>query len=509
MQTKKRLMVLSLSLIFLAGSSFGQKSPNKPGKKELRYGIHGLFFVAVLSLLAWMLMASYWDKQYAQGDVKGQDLAFVPRYPQSVRVDYNYEEYAAFDMQVRCPTCPYTENKSVEGKHYFIQYEVHGSMTQLQILRNYENAWKSKGWKIQAAANSQNLDQPVTAEKVDPQSDIWVTILTNKRMNDSEGKGVIIYDVNVIDIAKMEQMYNPDSGQITNVLQPSAPAVFTPAPAPAAAIEFSPESYPTQCPAEGQKISVAVYPIKPAGSDPALAAAMTALISGQLAHSPKLKVIEEAMLKTVMERQGLNASDACDDTSCQVEIGKLVKAQKLIAGDLSKLGQKYVFSLKLTDIQTGALEFTSDVKCSCPEDQLDKLVEAAAAQVRNHFCEQVAVSAAVAAPRTAALSAENLYVYADFQAFGTQPPDALHIILDKPTIGKLTPSNPCLKKSVTPGNHRLGIQMVAGSKVTKEMVNRFDLPSGQREFLKVAPSSIQVQSEAEAAGYLQNCQAVP
>ena len=192
-----------------------------------RLGIHGLFLAVVLSLLGWMQMGSYWDKQYSQGDVKGEDLPFVPRYPGSVRVDYNYEEYAAFDMQTRCPTCPYTENKSVEGKHYFIQYEVHGSMSQLQILRNYENAWKSKGWKIQGPANVQNTDQPVTAEKVDIQSDIWVEVLVNSNVpKDSEGKSVFIYDVNVIEIAKMEQVIEIDETAMKKQLDSAGKVVL-------------------------------------------------------------------------------------------------------------------------------------------------------------------------------------------------------------------------------------------------------------------------------------------
>jgi hypothetical protein len=54
------------------------------------------------------------------------------------------------------------------------------------------------------------------------------------------------------------------------------------------------------------------------------------------------------MLKTVMERQALNASDACDDTSCQVEIRKLVQAQKMITAGISKLelGVRASFSLQ-------------------------------------------------------------------------------------------------------------------------------------------------------------------
>ena len=163
--------------------------------------------------------------------------------------------------------------------------------------------------------------------------------------------------------------------------QPGQPVNPSPQPQPAAAPS------PEQCPPAGQKVSVAIYPIKPAGADTALAAAMSQLLGAKLTPSPKLRVIEEAMLKTVMERQALNASDACDDTSCQVEIGKLVKAQKMITGGISKLGSKYILSLNLVDIQTGATEFSTEDQCACSDDQLDSLIAVAAAKVRNHFCE--------------------------------------------------------------------------------------------------------------------------
>jgi len=142
---------------------------------------------------------------------------------------------------------------------------------------------------------------------------------------------------------------------------------------------------------EQKKTSVAIYPIKGAGADSSLATAAAAILASSLTPSPKLQVIEEAMLKTVMDRQGLNASDACDDTSCQVEVGKLVKAQKMIAGDLVKFGSQYMLSLKLIDIQTGTTEFSTKDKCACTEDQIDQLVDVAAIEIRNHFGESLPI----------------------------------------------------------------------------------------------------------------------
>ena len=154
----------------------------------------------------------------------------------------------------------------------------------------------------------------------------------------------------------------------------------------ALALAFLAQTQPSPPPA---KTSLAVYPIKPAGVPADLTTAMTALLTARLTPSPRLKVIEEAMLKTVMERQGLNASDACDDTSCQVDIGKLVKAQKMVTGTLSKIGSKYFLSTNLVDIQTGAAEFSTEDKCSCSEDQLEDLIAVAVVKIRNHFGENL------------------------------------------------------------------------------------------------------------------------
>jgi len=150
----------------------------------------------------------------------------------------------------------------------------------------------------------------------------------------------------------------------------------------------------TQPAATPPRTSIAIYQIKPAGAtDKSIASALTALLSTKLTPSPRLSVIEEGMLKAVMERQAMNVSDACDDTSCQVEIGKLVKAQKIITGDIIKLGARYILSLKLVDIQTGTLEFTTEDQCACTEDNVDLLVAAAGAKIRNHFGENLPIPA--------------------------------------------------------------------------------------------------------------------
>ena len=272
---------------------------------------------------------------------------------------------------------------------------------------------------------------------------------------------------------------------------------------------------------EPQKTSLAVYQIKAAGqADKSLGSAMTSLLSSKLTQSPKLKVIEEGMLKTVMERQAMNESDACDDTSCQVEIGKLVKAQKLITGDLVKLGSKYILSLKLIDIQSGANEFSTEDQCACSEDQLDVLVEVAAAKVRNHFGEAVPIpvlpQAGAAAANSQALAPASgtgstgpatVYVYRKSTGY-TCSAGTIGVVLDNQSLGAIKVSE-CVKKEVPAGNHVLqGLKQM--------MVKPEDLP-----FQAVAGGKVYIQgcccgsgakwkyslvSEAEAAAWAGTCQ---
>jgi len=140
------------------------------------------------------------------------------------------------------------------------------------------------------------------------------------------------------------------------------------------------------------KTSIAVYPLKAVeGVDKSIAATLTSLMGYQLTQSSRLIVIKEDMLQEVMKRQAVNISDLCDSTMCQVEIGKLVQAQKMVTGELSKLGKLYILTTNVIDIQTGANEFSSLDQCACSEDQLIDLAGAASAKVRNHYGEAIPV----------------------------------------------------------------------------------------------------------------------
>ena len=136
------------------------------------------------------------------------------------------------------------------------------------------------------------------------------------------------------------------------------------------------------------KTSIAVYQVKVKGkADPSLGPAMTSLMIYELSKSPELQVIEEETLKLVFERQGLNLSELCDSTQCQVEIGKLVQAQKMVVGELLRMGETYIMTLRITNIATGTVEASIKKECTCTEDQLPLLASQAAIEIRKFYGE--------------------------------------------------------------------------------------------------------------------------
>lgn len=194
-------------------------------------------------------------------------------------------------------------------------------------------------------------------------------------------------------------------------------------------------------------INVAVYPLKPAGADEATAQALTTVVAYELARSKVVRIIEESALNAVMDKQGLSMSGACDDSECQIEIGKLLNAQKIILGDVGKLGKKYIITMKIIDVQTGATERVDRQDCRCPADELDVAISILAARIRATL-EGKTVEDIPDPKRYPALISSN---GGDINVMTT--PDGADVYLDAELKGK----TPMLIQGIKPGIHQITI----------------------------------------------------
>ena len=100
------------------------------------------------------------------------------------------------------------------------------------------------------------------------------------------------------------------------------------------------------------KPMVAVLPFSPVGVSEAEAQILTRLFETALVNTNAFYVIEQTQAGEILEAQEYSLG-GCTDEACAVEIGKLLAAENIILGTVSKLGAKFIVTGKIIDVTSG------------------------------------------------------------------------------------------------------------------------------------------------------------
>jgi len=84
----------------------------------------------------------------------------------------------------------------------------------------------------------------------------------------------------------------------------------------------------------------------------------------ELFNTGQFRIIERERIDAVLREQGFQLS-GCTATSCVVEIGELVGVRKMVAGSVGKVGDVYSLTLRIIDVESGAIERTAVQDCRC------------------------------------------------------------------------------------------------------------------------------------------------
>jgi len=74
-------------------------------------------------------------------------------------------------------------------------------------------------------------------------------------------------------------------------------------------------------------------------------------ISSHIIETGKYRVIERAQRQAVLSEIEFSNSD-CTDEQCQLEIGRMLSADRIIVGSLGKFGDRYLITMKLIEVET-------------------------------------------------------------------------------------------------------------------------------------------------------------
>lgn len=156
--------------------------------------------------------------------------------------------------------------------------------------------------------------------------------------------------------------------------------------------------------------AVAVSDFSAAGIQPSEAQLMTSRFQSALGRTGTFTVLERSQIQNILNEQGFQQTGACDSESCRIRMGQLLGVDYLVAGEIGKIGQKFVVTIRMLDVGTGAQLFSVDGEHDGTiEETFSSLMPAMAKAVSSKYekSKKSAVPAAVAPVAAAPVVAET------------------------------------------------------------------------------------------------------
>ncbi|MBK9578939.1 MAG: hypothetical protein IPO40_17855 [Fibrobacteres bacterium] len=129
---------------------------------------------------------------------------------------------------------------------------------------------------------------------------------------------------------------------------------------------------------------LAVMNLRAPGIEAGAAEAINSHLASELVRSGAFRVMERTQMDKILAEQGFQKSGACEKSECEVELGKLLSVDRIVVGDLGRVGTKYALSARMIHVQTGEiLVSVTESGASSLEDASTDLVPLIADRLAN------------------------------------------------------------------------------------------------------------------------------
>ena len=93
--------------------------------------------------------------------------------------------------------------------------------------------------------------------------------------------------------------------------------------------------------------------------------------------------VPQAELTSQVDKAKAKSYDSCFDESCQIELGKAVAAEKILASSFASFGKTCTLTLKLLDLRRALTEFSTSEEAPCTEGGLKGAIQRAGPRLRR------------------------------------------------------------------------------------------------------------------------------
>lgn len=109
-------------------------------------------------------------------------------------------------------------------------------------------------------------------------------------------------------------------------------------------------------PLQKKKINLAVLEFEARGGvSKEDAASLSDAFQGQIIETGEFIVVDRNRIKSILQEQGFQQSEACTQVECLVEVGKILKVEKMFAGTIGKVGKIFTVNVQLIDVATAQI----------------------------------------------------------------------------------------------------------------------------------------------------------
>jgi len=130
-----------------------------------------------------------------------------------------------------------------------------------------------------------------------------------------------------------------------------------------------------------EKLNIAVLDLKVVNFPVEESVLLTEVLRSELYKQNLYRVMNREDMKDIMGEQAFQNTGLCDETSCLIEIGKILSAQKIITGSIGKMDSVYTIIVKQIDIETSENEKMINYVQKCSKEKLFDLIKNAALEL--------------------------------------------------------------------------------------------------------------------------------
>ena len=85
----------------------------------------------------------------------------------------------------------------------------------------------------------------------------------------------------------------------------------------------------------------------------------SSLIESRMVNTRLFRIVARQNINEILKDQAFQQS-GCNDEKCAVQIGKLLAAEKIMTGVMTKIGKKIYINVRIIDVETGKIDFSEN-----------------------------------------------------------------------------------------------------------------------------------------------------